>query len=293
MVNLVKIVGSISICLALIACASTPPEQACLREIQTDNKGRDFILPLQRHLVPIFYTTKVYNSDTKLISGELSGKSGKVICVEPLPSNRMGAQSLYVVQITGMTAPLYLDGSKAYQLFSEGEEISKYSAAMESLRSVVPKTIWPRGIQSVWLSAHETAGTGVTISDFQAITVEGFSLGTDEQGTHRVQMTVRLPDGRTAYSLFDAITPTSTFNNRWHTFDPLQGLTADEISQVRSKVPKIGMRTSLVRLILGTPQDINRTRTAGIEMEQYVYRTANGRTSYYYFYNNILQTIQD
>ena len=70
-------------------------------------------------------------------------------------------------------------------------------------------------------------------------------------------------------------------------------LPANRLGWVLAHDVRMGMGSMEVMCALGTPADINRTRSANGTSEQWVYRSADHGSRYIYFRNGSVTTIQD
>lgn len=173
-----------------------------------------------------------------------------------------------------------------------------YADHLKIISGFVGKPLWARRTEGAYIRPNgDLLGGTVTIRNLERVELVSADLGVTNMREHVIITRLRLGDGREVFAHYIRPSAAVDFRLSWHTSDPVAvnaDITSAEWEAIRSGSYALGMREKVVRLMLGPPQEINRTRMRGFDMEQYVYsRPDSGKLRMLYFRDGELVAIQD
>jgi hypothetical protein len=271
-------------------------EPQCARVVESALSGEVFMLPSASEMGMLqFRENKVERAGfNKTVPREVvAGRKMTVLCTE----SALG-QTVVAVQVDGVPEARYANFVPIAALSYGSGEAKELEDTMAKLKPYVGKTLWSRQVNSGYLAQNGDLLKGtVGVSNLEPVQVVSAAIITDSYRQRRVALELRTGSGQTIYQHFERSGSTVALNQRWHTSDPLAanpGVTPEEWDKIRAGRYSLGMSERAVRLILGAPATINRTRLQGFTAEQHVYpNTVTGKTRYFYYVDGVLKVIQD
>lgn len=270
-------------------------EPQCTASVESPFAGRTLTLPAATDFyLPSFRENQVERaSQNRPVPKEkVAGRKLTVLCYE-----RAGT-GVFAVQVEGVPEARYVNASPLAVLFGTEDRGKQMQDSLMLLTPLIGQTLWSKQTNSGFISQDGDLLRGtVAINNLEAVQVAGASAVTDQYRMPKIALALKTSKGEMVYQHLERSGPTVQVNVMWHTKDPFAtyaSLSQEDWQNVRAGRYEVGMSETAVRLVMGAPASVNRTRLEGLDLEQHVYPSlVGGKTKYLYYERGNLKVIQD
>mgnify|MGYP001627377310 CR=1 FL=1 len=291
---------------SVIACSNAPKttlEPPCTRiyESPQSYKGQSFTIKKYSYKSYYRYNKAMWANYNKFVPNKIiEGKKATVLCHEMVPGPGELNQHVVALKVEGVPETIYIDSSDVAGALADEKSSANRQKIFKDFNSLMGNKVWAQPNHSALIDQVDGSTKYVPLRNIEELTVYNViaheETGVGSNINSYVQIFLKRSTGEIVYAKYSIKYGSSIFDLDWHTINPREiykNWSSEIWKQIEQGQVNLGMTSSMVRLAIGSPSDINTTETRDGTRSQWVYKSFTGSLNFYYFNNGILEAIQD
>lgn len=288
--------------MAVLSSCVSPPETAieppCTRTEASSYDGQSFVVKSENSYSFYYrYNKAMWANYNKFVPKEMiEGKKATVVCYENVPGPSSINQYVIALRVEGIPDIIYTNSADVAGALGNERFADEMKEAFIAFKSLIGKKVWSQPEKIVHIDQVDSVSDASLLKNLEELTVYNVTIPDGIGKKNQARVFLKRATNEIVYINYDMKNGLSRFNLDWHMDNPrdvYKDWPAKVWKQIEQGEVTLGMTSTMVRLAIGSPIDINKTETLYGTHSQWVYRSFTGGLSFYYFDDGILKAIQN